>query len=265
MNVGVAFVAHDQVGLAFAYRQRMLEGQVFSHRTAAALHGIPLPRSADRRIHVGVRGQRTPPRGHGVVGHRLSNDVLTLRTPDGTPLCSPEDTWCQLAELLDRRELVAAADHLLGSRARPATTSLDRLKEAVSRYAGKRGARNRAWALARVRWGVDSRPESLLRLFITEDLGLQDVLVNDPTPVAGGLILHPDLKLPALGLLVEYEGDHHRVDPRQWRADIERGDLLSAVGWRTIRATSHDLFVDRSRLTRLLTPREGPKATYGTR
>ncbi|GAA1442467.1 endonuclease domain-containing protein [Leifsonia poae] len=239
--------AIGDVSAVEAYRHRMLPGQFFSHHTAAIVHGIPLPRTG-RAVHVAVVAPRTPPRASGVVGHRVSADVEVVTLPDGTPVCSAADTWCQLAVALSTSDLVAAADHLLGARGRPAIASVDELDLAARRHARGRGARARRDAMARARWGSDSRPESLLRLLV-EDLEVGDVLINHPLTV-GGRTLHPDLLVPSRSLILEYEGDHHRVERDQWNHDLARYDAFAAAGWRVMRVTSRQLFDDPEGLAR---------------
>jgi Protein of unknown function (DUF559). len=161
------------------------------------------------------------------------------------PVSSPAHLWCQLSGVLGREDLVAVGDHLVGARKRPALAGLDELAVASDELHRTKGARSRAWALPRIREGVDSRPETLLRLFL-ETRGYQGLQVNRPVSVGRrGLVLHPDLSIPERRLAFEYEGDGHRVERRQWHADIERRDLLEAEGWRVVRVTADDLFADR--------------------
>src|SRR4051812_43597245 len=116
-----------------AYRVRMRPGQFFTHDTAAALFGIPLPEEvAD--VHVGVRPPRTPPRGAGVVGHRIPQHASVICLEDGTPVCSPADVWCQLSSQLAVPDLVAAADHLLGARKRESLATIEHLTLVASEY-----------------------------------------------------------------------------------------------------------------------------------
>ena len=42
-------------------------------------------------------------------------------------------------------------------------------------------------------------------------------------------------------VIVEYEGDQHRTDRRQWQNDIQRLRLLEGLGWKVIRITAADL------------------------
>lgn len=182
-----------------------------------------------------------------MIGHSLGH--IAGEVLDGLPLSSPAHVWCQLAGELDREDLVAAADHLVGARARPALVTVDELALLSTLLARAKGGRARAWALPRIRFGSDSRPETLLRLFL-EELGWVGIEVNRPVLVDGGrLTLHPDLSLPALRIAFEYEGDGHRMDRRQWSHDIRRRELLELAGWRVVRVTAADLFRDRDAFT----------------
>ncbi|MFE4470641.1 endonuclease domain-containing protein, partial [Leifsonia sp. NPDC056824] len=226
-----------------AYRPLLAEGVCFSHETAAVLLGVPLPESAQNGpLQVAVEFPRSPPRARGVVGHSLG--AVSGSVVDGLPVSTPAHFWCQLSGVLTREDLVAVGDHLVGARKRPALAALDELAAVSAELRRTKGARARAWALPRIRPGADSRPESLLRLFL-EAQGYGGLQVNRPIPVGRRLVLHPDLSIPERRLAFEYEGDGHRVERRQWHADIERRDLLEAEGWRVVRVTAHDLFGDR--------------------
>lgn len=202
-----------------------------------AFHGTSRKRSP---VHVTALSGRKPVR-RGVVGHETWIPV-EVGFVMGLPVIAAADAWCQSAALLHREDLVAAGDFLLTpSRkgARP-ITGLEQLRAAAARYGDGRGARSVRWALERVRVGPLSRPESLLRLALTA-AGLPEPLVAHPVPVAGGLVLHPDLVYPQWRLVIEYEGDHHRADRRQWRDDLTRYELLQDAGWRVIRVHADDL------------------------
>ncbi|GAA4184621.1 hypothetical protein GCM10022288_05570 [Gryllotalpicola kribbensis] len=224
----------------------------FSGVTAAALHGVPLPPALDskyRALDVAVPDPRSAPRADGIIGHRYDADSVKVVFLAGLPVMWSPDAWCQLAAVISREDLVAAGDFLLsgdaweGARRRPRCT-IGQLSDAVRRYAGKRGARNLRWALSRLRPGVDSRPESLLRLLLVE-AGVPEPVVHQAIDVADGAItLHPDLVLVALGVVFEYQGDGHRGRDR-YLSDIERNELLRAAGWDVIEVTARDLFEDR--------------------
>ena len=63
----------------------------------------------------------------------------------------------------------------------------------------------------------------------------------------GHFLARVDFLWREAGVVVEYEGDQHRTDRRQWQNDIARVRLLEESGVRVIRITSLDLF-DASRL-----------------
>ena len=231
------------------YAARMLPGQFFAGPTAALLRRAPLPPDYDvSTLIVGVFSPRTPPRGRGVRGIRVEQGRVRLKTAFGLVMVSSADAWCQLAAELPREELVVVGDYLVsgnvddGRYRKPFATLAD-LAEAVARHRGCRGATKLRWALERVREGVDSRPESLLRLLLVA-AGLPEPLVNDPTPVAGGVVLRPDLKLKEWRVAFEYEGDDHRTNRRQWVRDQQRRELLEEAGWKVIRVFSLDVFGD---------------------
>lgn len=133
----------------------------------------------------------------------------------------------------------------------PARASVDQLRDAAGRHAGKRCAAPIAWAIDRVRSGVDSRRETQLRLLLVAG-GLPEPDLDVEVAVGAGIVLHPDLSYRTWRVAFEYEGDIHRTDPKQWRRDIERRELLESAGWRVIRVTVDDLdngvvFLDRVR------------------
>lgn len=230
--------------LCLAYRLVMPEGAFFSHGTAAALLGVPLPGEGEEHsLHVAVQFPRSPPRARGVIGHSLGR--LAGRMVDGLPISSPAHVWCQLSGVIAREDLVAVGDFLVGSRTRVPVVQAGELAELSGQLFRTKGAQARTWALPRIRPGTDSRPETLLRLFL-EEHGFAGLEVNRPVRVAGGrVVLHPDLSIPVGRIAFEYEGDGHRVDRRQWRLDIERRELLESEGWKVVRVTATDLFADR--------------------
>ena len=94
-----------------AYEPRLLDGQVFSHCTALALWGAPIPRGRSDSLHLSVRFPRTPPRTAGAIGHSLQRWESSVRF--GLPVSTAAASWCESAALLDRIELVAAGDALV--------------------------------------------------------------------------------------------------------------------------------------------------------
>jgi len=230
-----------------AFAPLLLPGQHFSHVTALGLFGAPLPRGCDEEpLHLSVLFPRTPPRGAGVRGHSLRR--LVGATVRGYPVVDPAYAWCQSASLLSREDLVAAGDALVtGPRVRgertAGVTTIARLAEVAALLHGTPGAAKVAWALPRIRAGVDSRPETLLRLLLVR-CRLPEPVVDFEVEVGGGLLLHADLAYPAERIVFDYEGDVHRVDRETWLRDLRRRELFEDAGYRVIRVTAADLFRD---------------------
>ena len=57
----------------------------------------------------------------------------------------------------------------------------------------------------------------------------------------GNFVARADFLWRDARVIVEYEGDHHRTDRRQWQSDIQRTRLLESLGWRVLRITAADL------------------------
>jgi len=242
-SVGLRF--DDVLHRARMYAPRLRGDQLFCGITAAQLLGIPLPLElgSSMTVHVGtVTGTR--PRTRGAVGH-----VLRSATPYAVGellVTSPEETWCQIAAVLSREDLVAAGDYLVsgrrlpGGRRTPPLSTRRELMETAERFGRQPGAVALRWALVRIREGVDSPRESRLRLLIVA-AGLSEPVIGHPVTVVGGLVLHPDLSYPEAKIAIEYEGDGHRESKKQWRADLRRVTLLEDAGWRVIRVTDDDI------------------------
>jgi very-short-patch-repair endonuclease len=208
--------------------------EAFSHRTAAALHGLPVAgRRADGAIDVAAAEPHGLPRARGVRGHRVRPDLVSVGAIGGLRIVSAVDAWCQLAAELSERELVVIGDALV-RRQHPLAT-MDALRRAVARMGGRRGSRRLARALTRVRPRTDSPAETELRLDLI-DAGLPEPDVNVPIhDVSGRQIALGDLVYAEWRVVVEYDGEHHREDRAQYSRDVDRLDDLAHAGWRVIR------------------------------
>lgn len=157
-----------------------------------------------------------------------------------------EHAFLASAATLDLVELVTAGDHLV----RRGHVMTETLLAACDGYRG-RGALRARRAAGLVRAGVDSPRESELRLCL--------VLAGLPEPACNPLIGGPrlpvgraDLVYLQLKVVIEYEGDQHRTDIRQWNRDIERQELLNAEGWIVVRITADRMSRPRSVVVRVL-------------
>jgi len=204
-----------------------------SHHTAALLWGGTVPRQS--AIHL------TVPAGHdcrvdGIHTHRyLSVERPVLHR--GLRVTSPERTVCDLARQLDLLELVILGDRLV----RRGVTSPEGLVDAADDWNGPR-ARLLRRAMRLVRSGVDSPPESRLRLLV--------VLAGLPEPTVNHILRDPDtgdwrrrFELAYLELLlaIEYQGRWHRQSEEVWSSDIRRREEIDSRTWRIIEVIADDL------------------------
>lgn len=238
------------VTAALAYVPLLRPGDRFSHTTAAALWPLDLPRHPPK-LHVTATTPRNGPRRPGVVGHRGSSDDSVLR--GGVPVSDPCTLFIELATLLPEDELVAVGDALVLEPEvldpidlRP-WVMLEELTRSCERSRSP-GCRRARRALARVRPGAESRPETLLRLLLLT-AGLPEPEVNGEIHDGlGRRIGRFDLVYREFRVLVEYDGHQHRTDPVQYERDIARWDRAYEAVWRVIRVRHRGLF-DRPAVT----------------
>ncbi|MFJ3036403.1 hypothetical protein ACIPC2_18530 [Curtobacterium pusillum] len=228
---------HEQ--RARAVLPRLRPDQVFSHTTAAAILGIPLPRRLERdpRIHVTTLGTDQAIRVRGTVGHRARRGRVRIVHSGTAALTHPADTFIALATLLSRDELIVVGDALVGWLG---WSDRDELVAAARRYRGARGIRRVRAALEEIRPGSRSPGETRLRLALTRR-GLPQPELNHDVVVDGQWVACVDLAYPAARVAIEYESDLHRTDDRTFRKDLTRGEHLKDVGWWLVRATADDV------------------------
>lgn len=233
-----------------AYALVMAPTHAFAGATAAVLHGIPLPRGLEEQcestVHVvAVDGGRAP-RGRGVRG-TSTRAAPRVVVRDGLRMLSPEDTWCSLATSLDLDDLIAAGDRLLGLPA--PLTSTARIDAAIARHGSRAGAGRLRTARAHLRANVFSRPETIARLRLVR-AGLPEPLPNAVIELRSGRRTRGDLVFREFRVLVEYDGEQHLLDSRQWAIDVARLNDLAQDGWcviRVTRSTSEEELVARTR------------------
>ena len=228
-----------------------LTGGVVSHVSAALWHGLPLPPRLARPAGLHLTFDRSA-RTHrtdlgGVVSHRVrmpSDHALEL--PDGQRVTTAARTWFDLAGMLRPHEvdwLIAAGDHLVRppwtptGRADPVAT-VSELSEVLARCRGRPGVRLARAALAEVRVGADSPPETFLRLALIR-AGLPEPELQvavDPADPASPVV---DLGYRAARLALQYDGAGHRTAQQQAR-DARRDAYCLERGWTTLRCTWED-------------------------
>jgi hypothetical protein len=218
---------------------RLRQCQFFSHETALALVGAPLPRWPHRPgIHVSAHRPAREPRTRGVIGHRLQTRESAAISIDGLCVEHPVRAWRQAGRLWAVDDLVAAADFLVARR-RPFAT-IDDLRDEV-RVMGDVEGRRLGRALRDAREGAESPEETRLRLVIIRN-GLPEPELNWDLRDAGGrLIARLDLAYPSLRVGVEYDGRVHADDLRQFEADADRWNAIARAGWMHVRILRHHM------------------------
>lgn len=211
----------------------LLPDAAFSHSTAAALLRLPDVGPPAGAIEVslprGARATRRP----GVRGHTglAERDV---EVTSGLRVVRAARTWADLAARHDVGALVVLGDAAL----RSGLATGEGLAGAV--LPGRRGCRRARTALGLLDARSDSPMESLLRVLLVTN-GLPAPEVNRDVVVDGVWLARPDLSYPRLRIALEYEGDHHRTDRRQWLRDKARRRLLEDHGWVVLEVTSVDV------------------------
>ncbi len=199
---------------------------------AAALHGSRWI-ADDEPVELIWRNQHAP---EGVVtrNERIAADEVVVI--DDVSVTSLARTAFNLGRRLPRDEAVARLDALANAtKWRPADT-----EALFARYPGARGAKSLRAALRLVDAGAQSPRETSLRLLLI-DAGLPSpktqILVHngDFYPLA-----YLDMGWEDYLVAVEYDGDHHRKDRKQYLKDMSRLRMLELRGWIVIRVVAED-------------------------
>lgn len=229
-----------------AYVPVMSRAAVFSHSTSAQLWEMPLPLWLNVDVHVTVPVPHRAPAGKAVIGHQQRLELGERVTVHGLAVASPAATWAQLAELLTVDDLIAVGEYIITANPfekRLALAGTEQLGAALAVRSGGPGHRRRVAALAQIREGALSRPETFVRLLVVR-CGLPEPLINtDILGARGEFIAMPDLHWPELRVALEYQGDHHR-GRGQFRRDVARLERLVDAGWLVVQVTAAELYGD---------------------
>jgi hypothetical protein len=152
------------------------------------------------------------------------------------PTTTPARTALDIACRLPVGKAVAAIDSL----ARATHLKMADVELLAERYRGRRGIRRARIALSLVDAGAESPRETWLRLLLMR-AGFPPPQTQIPVyDEYGQLVAVLDLGWEHLKLAVEYDGDHHWTDRRQFNSDIARAEALTDLGWIDVRVTAED-------------------------
>jgi Protein of unknown function (DUF559) len=210
--------------------------------SASALHGAKwVDVTAPLEI---VHANRNPLTGIRVRGDAIGEDEVVV--VKGVPATTPARTALDLGCWYPRGEAVAAIDAL----ARATDLKMPDVDLLAQRYPRRRGIRQARAALALVDAGAQSPKETWLRLLL-----IHAGLPRPQTQIAvcdafGDVIAYLDMGWEETKVAVEYDGDQHRSDRRQFTWDIRRLEQLEGLGWIVIRVIAGDKPADIMRRVR---------------
>ncbi len=198
---------------------------------ASALHGARWVR-ADEPIEVLVEERR---RQSGLIIRMDRFGADEIVTVGDLPVTTPARTAFDLGRHLKRYAALARLDELQG--AAPYTS--EELAELMQRYGPVRGVRQLRDLLSLVDAGAESPKESWLRLLLIDN-GFPVPETQIPVLENGEPFAYLDMGWRDIGLAVEYDGDQHRTDRRQYVRDQRRLPRVEKHGWEVIRVIKED-------------------------
>jgi very-short-patch-repair endonuclease len=227
---GTDLTATTRARAAWLWSRR--RGIVAGH-SASALHGAKwVDDQAPAQL---LYEHRRPPAGIRTWSDQIAQDELQLVS--GVPTTTAARTAFDIACRNSVGNAVAAVDAL----ARATRFNVADAQVLANRYKGHRNVRRARRALTLIDAGAESPRETWLRLLLI-DAGYPRPQTQIPVyGEYGELVALLDLGWEDVKIALEYEGDHHRTDRRQFHRDIARYEALPDLGWITVRVTAEDM------------------------
>lgn len=232
-NVYVANGVHPSLEL------RIAAAWLWSGRTAtiagaaaAALHGARwIPDDVPVEL---IHANPRPP--GGVLTRRCALLDGETQTIEGRTVTTPERTAFDIG----RGGAVHSAVVRLDALARATGFKVDDVLGIAKSHPRAPGVRRLETALELVDAGAESPRESYLRLLLI-DAGFPRPRTQIPVLGVDGVpVAYLDLGWEEHMVAVEYDGDHHRTDRRQYVKDIRRLEMLERMGWIIVRVVAED-------------------------
>jgi hypothetical protein len=219
--------------------RRVFAAWLWSGRTAtivgaaaAALHGAKwIPDAVPIELN---QANTHPPRG--VLTRRDALLEGETQVMDGRAVTTPERTAFDIGRHGAIRSAVVRLDAL----ARATGFKADDVLRIAKCHPYSPGLRRLEAALELLDTGAQSPRESYLRLLLI-DAGLPRPQTQIPVLGVDGIpVAYLDLGWEEYLVAVEYGGDHHRTDRRQYVKDIRRQEMLERMGWIVVRVVAED-------------------------
>jgi very-short-patch-repair endonuclease len=237
-RVEVTAALRSTAGWLWARRRGVVAG--FS---AAALHGSKWVEDTRPVELIHDNRHRVP--GIQIRGDRLEHDEIDIVA--GVPVTSPARTALDLGCWYPTITAVAAIDAL----ARATDIQAADVELLLQRYRGRRGIARARQVVGLFDAGAQSPKESWLRLVLMQ-AGLPRPQTQIPVRGEfGDVIAYLDMGWEDVEVAVEYDGDQHRSDRRQYTWDIRRLEMVERHGWIVIRVVAGDKAADIIRRVRV--------------
>jgi very-short-patch-repair endonuclease len=218
--------------------------------SASALHGAKwVDAAAPLEI---IHSNRNPVPGIRVRGNRIDDDEVEVI--EGIPITTPARTALDLGCWYQTGDAVQAIDALLQA----TDLKLAEVDMLVQRFPGRRGIRQARTALYLADDGAQSPKETWVRLLLMQ-AGLPRPQTQIPVQDEfGDVFAYLDMGWEDVKVAVEYDGDQHRSDRRQYGWDVRRLEMLQRRGWIVIRVLAGDQPTDIIRRVRAALARRAP-------
>ena len=241
---------------------------LFGMTTSLALHSVPIPDDCDLDTTVlhtvsSEKTRRTRASGNAVGSTMVPHLWQPLPQNGNTRINGRVyaldlfHTWAQLSVHLPLESLVVLGDAIITAMTRQAALAqgrnaeeihreLTRFADTLPRFKGKRSCRV---ASSLIRFGSDSPPETRERLSLLRH-GLPDMTLNHVVEDAlfhSGVAMTLDMAWPEYRVAIEYDGDHHRTDRKQWKRDQDKRNHLQSRDWLVFIATGATLANETAR------------------
>jgi hypothetical protein len=185
---------------ALAVVDRLDARVVVSHRSAAAVHDVPVIGEWPEQVHVTDPARRSTQTSTGVVRHAAPLTPEEARVVRSLRVTSPARTAVDLALTSSFRDGVAALDGVLHSR----SSTRDELTAALEARPTARGRVGARRALTFAHAGAESAGESWCRVLLRQ-LGAPPPVLQQAFPWAGGRDV-VDFWWPEFGIVLEFDG-----------------------------------------------------------
>lgn len=226
-NLEVTAALRARAGWLWAGRRGVVAG--FS---AAALYGSKWVDAARAVELIHDNRHRLP--GILTRGDRIEEDEIEVI--DDLPVTSPPRTVLDLGCWYPTMTAVAAIDSL----ARATDVKRVDIDLLLGRHGGRRGIVQARRAVELFDAGAQSPKESWLRVVLVQARLPRPATQIPVCDEFGEPIAYLDMGWEDVKVAVEYDGDQHRSEKRQFAWDVKRLEMLQRQGWIVIRVVAGD-------------------------